>query len=252
MPALCPSQLIGLAIRRAPASVEAPAERYCHVWAAAATVLLHVTALGWLLLDGTREATVVMEADVPRMRLALLPRAPEVPPSDHLAPVPSEAAALAPTPVIRRPEPPATLREQARIHLPPPAPPQPVALILDAPVAEQAARSAAPPAPTLPPGPVEASPSHDSWEGRVMARLERYRRYPSAARSHRQQGVAWVNATLDRDGQLLALRLQQSSGHPLLDEAAIATFHRAAPLPRVPADRGVPLQLQFPVEFALR
>jgi protein TonB len=59
--------------------------------------------------------------------------------------------------------------------------------------------TAAPPAPDAPPADFQAGAASDQWEARLMARLERYRYYPAAARSRRQQGTAWVRASIDRE-----------------------------------------------------
>lgn len=88
--------------------------------------------------------------------------------------------------------------------------------------------AAAPPSPPLPAGPRETTPGRDSWEGPGMARLERLRRYPGAARARRQEGVVQLRVSVARNGSLLALSLEKSSGVPLLDQAALETFRRAA------------------------
>ncbi|HHA2463723.1 TPA: energy transducer TonB, partial [Stenotrophomonas maltophilia] len=98
----------------------------------------------------------------------------------------------------------------------------------------------------------QAGAASDQWEARLMARLERYRYYPAAARSRRQQGTAWVRASIDREGRLLALRLEQSSGQPMLDDAALQTFRRAQPLPPIPDELKAPQELVVPVEYYLR
>jgi protein TonB len=85
-----------------------------------------------------------------------------------------------------------------------------------------------------------------------MARLERFRRYPTAARARRQEGIARLRVSVARDGSLLHLSLEHSSGVALLDQAALDTFRRAAPLPRVPDERSAPVELLFPVEFFMR
>ncbi|UWU55458.1 energy transducer TonB [Stenotrophomonas maltophilia] len=72
------------------------------------------------------------------------------------------------------------------------------------------------------------------------------------ARSRRQQGTAWVRASIDREGRLLALRLEQSSGQPMLDDAALQTFRRAQPLPPIPDELKAPQELVVPVEYYLR
>ena len=101
-------------------------------------------------------------------------------------------------------------------------------------------------------GGLPAGAASDQWEARLMARLERYRYYPAAARSRRQQGTAWVRASIDREGRLLALRLEQSSGQPMLDDAALQTFRRAQPLPPIPDELKAPQELVVPVEYYLR
>lgn len=82
-----------------------------------------------------------------------------------------------------------------------------------------------------------------------MARLERFRRYPNAPRARRQAGIVQVRVSVAGDGSLLALSLEHSSGYALLDQAALDTLRRAAPLPEVPDDRATPVELSFPVEF---
>ncbi|MGE6332668.1 energy transducer TonB family protein [Stenotrophomonas sp. NPDC077659] len=111
--------------------------------------------------------------------------------------------------------------------------------------------AAAPPTPDAPPAEVQAGAASDQWEARLMARLQRYRFYPAAARARRQQGTAWVRVSLDREGRLLALRLEQSSGQALLDEAALQTFRRAQPLPPIPDEMKAPQELVVPVEYYL-
>lgn len=86
----------------------------------------------------------------------------------------------------------------------------------------------------------------------MLARLEKFRRYPDAARSTRQQGVAYIRFRINRDGHVLTSSLVRSSGFPALDKAAFETLRRADPLPRVPADRPDEIELLVPVEFYTR
>jgi protein TonB len=103
--------------------------------------------------------------------------------------------------------------------------------------------------------PQPAQPSSagpDSWEGRVLARLERFRLYPVAARRGHQQGVVYVRFRINRDGHVLSSSVMRSSGFFLLDQAALDTLRRADPLPRIPADRPDQIELSVPVEFSMR
>lgn len=85
-----------------------------------------------------------------------------------------------------------------------------------------------------------------------MARLERFRRYPHAARARRIEGIVQMRVSVARDGRLLSLSVERSSGQPSLDQAALDTFRRAEPLPPVPDERPAPVELSFPVEFFMR
>jgi protein TonB len=229
-----------------PAALERPL-------AAAIVVLAHIGLFAGLLWTQHRTPLQLPPPEADRTQLVLLPpRAPEVPVEEVIAPTPRDAASVQ----HQKPQPPRPLpvtppRATANWIIPPPTPPTPVA-DAPAPVQQQASVAAAPPSPPLPPGPSEATPGRDSWEGRVMARLERFRRYPGPARARRQEGVAYVRVSLSREGKLLALALENGSGHALLDQAALDTFRRAEPLPPVPADRSAPVELSFPVEFFMR
>lgn len=251
----CALYLLALPVPRGapPNRLLALAERHARVLAAAVTVAAHVAFFAALLWTRAQAAAELPPPPAERTQLVLLPpRAPEVPLEDIVAPTPSTAATVK----KQKPEPPRPLpitppRAAAHWVIPPPAPPQPTLDSL-APQQQEASVAAAPPSQAPPPGPTTATPGHDSWEGRVMARLERFRRYPNMARARRQEGVVHLRVSIARDGSLLALALEHSSGFELLDQAALDTFRRAAPLPEVPADRPAPVELSFPVEFFMR
>lgn len=119
----------------------------------------------------------------------------------------------------------------------------------------------APPSSEAPPAPAQAAPapgaasskaSHDplTWQGALLAQLEKFKRYPSDAMADHQEGVPTVTFSMDRKGHVLSVTLASSSGHPLLDQEAVALPRRAQPLP-VPPDsvQGDPITLTVPVEF---
>ena len=199
------------------------------------------------------------EADV-RISLRLLaPAAPPQPVEEHQAERLSQAQQARASQARKSPPPPlptaARDGEQAASEIGgsgrQPLPLAPPAAATDARPAT-ASITAAPPAPDAPPADFQAGAASDQWEARLMARLERYRYYPASARSRRQQGTAWVRASIDREGQLRTLRLEQSSGQPMLDDAALQTFRRAQPLPRIPDELPAPQELVVPVEYYLR
>jgi protein TonB len=101
----------------------------------------------------------------------------------------------------------------------------------------------------LPPAPQVAT-GKPTWEGLVLGALNKAKRYPREAQRARQQGVPWIRFTMDRDGKVLSVTLERSSGFRALDEEAMALPRRASPLPKPPDDKpGNPLELVLPVEF---
>jgi protein TonB len=91
-----------------------------------------------------------------------------------------------------------------------------------------------------------------TWEGAVIAQLERHKRYPRAAQRRNQEGVPSIVIAINRQGEVLSVRLSHSSGFAMLDEEATALPGRASPLPAPPPDMaGDPLEFTVPVQFFL-
>lgn len=92
---------------------------------------------------------------------------------------------------------------------------------------------------------------NNSWEARLMSRIAQFRRYPDDARRHHEQGVVYLWFRMDRAGHVLAARIDKSSGSAALDQEALATLHRAQPLPSAPANRPAIFEMELPIEFYL-
>lgn len=73
-----------------------------------------------------------------------------------------------------------------------------------------------------------------NYFSRLVAWLDRYKDYPPEVKKRKQQGTVVLAFSIDRAGEVLAARIQTSSGYPLLDRAALAMLDRAAPLPPMP------------------
>lgn len=71
--------------------------------------------------------------------------------------------------------------------------------------------------------------------------------YPAEAIARGLQGEALVLLVIDEAGNVIATRLEQSSGHPILDEAALRA---ARSLKSLPAD--APRQTILPIRFRLK
>lgn len=112
--------------------------------------------------------------------------------------------------------------------------------------------STAPTSKTAPPDP-QISNSKPTWQGLVLAALDKVKRYPRDAHFARQQGVPYIRFTMDRRGKVLSVSLERSSGFRSLDQEALALPKRAQPLPKPPKDvQGESVELVVPVEFFMR
>ena len=171
----------------------------------------------------------------------------ETPPKDKEAPRPVEKQEPAPQP------PKVEMHQPVAIVLSPIQTPAAITPPKPAEPAPAQPETAAPKTVPAPPAPQVSSSAADSWEGRVLARLNKYRRYPPAAHARRQQGVPYIRFTMNREGRVLSASLERSSGFADLDREALALPKRAQPLPRPPEDKaGDTLELVVPVEFFIR
>ena len=94
--------------------------------------------------------------------------------------------------------------------------------------------------------------TRDSFLGRLVAQLNRFKQYPrSAARAH-IEGVVMLHFVMDADGKVQSFEIAKSSGRPVLDNEALALIQRAQPLPPLPADFPTrTLDAVVPIEFSL-
>jgi protein TonB len=117
-------------------------------------------------------------------------------------------------------------------------------------IAEQKAERAAAPMPGASSHNPDAVPN---WKSQLVARLERYKRYPSQAQSRGEQGVAQLAFSVDRSGGVHNARIVRSSGSSLLDEATLALVERAAPLPPPPPEiSGAQIAIVVPIRYNIR
>lgn len=151
-------------------------------------------------------------------------------------------------PRVRPPPPPL----QARLQ-PPPLPAVPE-LKLEQAAAEPAPQRSPPPvqaASPRPPLPPRQASRPVTWTEAVRQHLQELQKrgqfYPQAAIAGNQQGEVLVLLLLDERGHVTAARVEQGSGYPLLDAAALQAVRSLSALP---AD--APRQTLLPVRFKLR
>ena len=140
------------------------------------------------------------------------------------------------------------------------SPPQPVKPVpMQAPVAD---KMTAPPAADSTPSQssTAASASHAShssnapvtWQGDILARLERFKRYPADALAQHQEGTPVLFFVMDRRGHVLSAKIRKSGGFALLDEETLAVVRRAEPFPPPPEEiAGATVSLTVPIEFSV-
>ena len=212
------------------------------------TVAIFAMVLAGLFLTIDRAAIPVKSSSAPTV-VELLPLAspPETPPKEKEAPRPVEKK-------TRPPEPPKVQPiERTIVPIPVVSAPQPAGTPKEPDPTPRREETAAPKTAPAPPALKVSSNAPDTWEGRVLAQLNKHRRYPRMAMARRQQGVPYIRFVIDREGKVLSSRLERSSGFPDLDREAVALPKRASPLPKPPIDGdGEALELVVPVEFFLK
>jgi periplasmic protein TonB len=250
-------------------------------WSAclALALALHAAVAAALLLYWRTDEDQVAGAPLILIELAPLPVAPAVTPTGA-PPGPQQTQTVAAPP----PEQPAVKRdlssqperpvEKAKTTALPPAPPaeQPVAVLPPPKQAEQpreekhkqsAAREASAPSSAAhrakraaAPAPGASARNPDAlpnWKSRLVARLERYKRYPAQAQARGEYGVAQLAFSVDRAGGVHHARIVHSSGSTTLDRATLALVARAQPLPPPPPEiRGAQIAIVVPIRYNIR
>ena len=180
------------------------------------------------------------------VELAVMPSSPPVTPSE-IPPGPEQVeAAPKPTPLDKlRFEPPPQVDPALRpeFALPVQKQAKPVETQV---VANDARQTTAPPsiqavkqdrnvAPVEGNNVAPPSDAEQAWETRILAKLERNKRYPSAAQSAGQQDTVILRLVIDRRGMLVDAALKKSAGYVMLDSETLSLARRASPFP-VPPD----------------
>ena len=175
------------------------------------------------------------------------PELPEVEKAEAVLPAPAEkppdepdrtAEEMPPPPPAKKPEQASKAAENVAQNAPETAAPKPTK--------SQRAKTNAAPSPGT-----SSARALSSWHGRVMAHLNRRKRYPSGG----GRGRTLVHFVIDRSGRVLSSRLVRSSGSRTLDSAAVALARRASPLPAPPSDvkRGLSrISLTVPIDYTRR
>ena len=94
------------------------------------------------------------------------------------------------------------------------------------------------------------------WTGyttKVRQMIARAKIYPSKAREKGQQGKIYLSFKIGKDGKVLKLFVEHSSGYEILDEAARIAITDAGPFPPIPEKLNKQYAfLELPISFVLR
>jgi periplasmic protein TonB len=164
------------------------------------------------------------------------------------APAPETMVESSPLPDAPQPKP----QEDMKVERPPDEAPTEVPLPVEKP--PEKAQTSPPPAPVTAQRVKGGAPTVEpSWQTGLMRQLQRFKRYPASAQSHKEEGVVLLSFSLDRSGHVLTRSIARSSGHPDLDDEVMAMIVRAEPLPPFPASMTQDhVDLTVPIRFSLR
>ncbi|WP_189338421.1 energy transducer TonB [Sphingobium sp. SCG-1] len=120
-----------------------------------------------------------------------------------------------------------------------------------------AAPAAAPAAPAkAAAAPVQGTPIQgiasieQTYDAQIVARLERRKRYPSAAMQQRMEDIVYLHMVIGRDGHIVSSDIVRSRRFPVLDDAVRELVKRVDPLPKMP--KGLPgdtYTVTVPIDF---
>jgi periplasmic protein TonB len=219
----------------------------------------HAAGAAALMANWSDDSDLVANAPVVMVDLAPVPVSPSVSPSE-LPPGPEQSEAQ-PEPEPEKPVEKLDLPLQRQAEplavTPPPRPiekpkenkpKQKHASLSSAPsTADQKAERAVAPIPGASSRNSDAVPN---WKSQLVARLERYKRYPSEAQSRGEHGVAKLAFSVDRSGGVHNARIVHSSGSSILDRETLTLAERAQPLPPPPPEiTGSQIPIVVPIRY---
>jgi protein TonB len=166
---------------------------------------------------------------------------PETAPRQPVAPPASEVADARSVETPAKPSAAETPTSSAPVEPVPTAPSPPAPGPLEAPL--QTAKAA-------PSGP-EVKTDHRWLAESLWRRVAELKRYPSSARLNGQEGKVILKAVIRSDGHLAEVSVQKSSGHHILDAAAIEAVKLACPLHMKHAIGKPEIVVSLPIVYSL-
>lgn len=181
------------------------------------------------------------------------PSEPVAAPVAHPTPAPASHSAAAPIVASAPATQAQTAAETQAIHTSPQAQVQDIPSPQAPPATVASLMPASQPSPQAQPTQGTQAKSDYGWLGQMLrTRVEQLKHYPHVARANRWEGRVVLRAVIGEDGQLVDLKVSESSGHSILDEAAMEVLKKAAPL-TLSEPLGRPqVVVQVPISYRLR
>ncbi|MCC6141416.1 MAG: TonB family protein [Nitrospira sp.] len=85
----------------------------------------------------------------------------------------------------------------------------------------------------------------------LRTKLEQVKVYPSSAKASHSQGRVVVRVSILSDGHILDSEVEESSGHPILDQAALDALQAASPLTLAHRLEGESVVMLVPLNYQL-
>ena len=86
----------------------------------------------------------------------------------------------------------------------------------------------------------------------LLSRIERLKGYPFIARTNRWEGLVILEAVIDHEGQLVDLKIAESSGHSVLDHDAMEVIRKSCPLQLKHSLGKSQMTMRVPIRYKLR
>ncbi len=94
-----------------------------------------------------------------------------------------------------------------------------------------------------------------SWKAKVMYHLSKYRKYPLEALKNNIEGISKVRVSIDKEGNVVNLKLKKSSKYSILDKDSLSLFRKASPLPKPPEfyfKSKTTISFTIPIEYNIK
>lgn len=106
-------------------------------------------------------------------------------------------------------------------------------------------------APSTSTTPVTRKPDYGWLSGVLLPRIEALKQYPMDARLKHAEGRVVVRIVIQEDGQILSATIAKSSGHDILDQAALETIRKASPIMLTQPLEKSQITIQVPLSYQL-